>query len=201
MTEVKQRAGRGARDRILAAATELFWANGINATGMDQLAEQAQVSKRTLYAHFASKDELISAYLEHVRDAVPLPTAVLDRVDLPARERLLAIFNGGALIDKVARGCAFLNSAVEVADPDHPAHRFAARYKRDLARRLTEVAREAGAADPKLLGTQLALVWDGAAARAVVLNSRETAAQARAIATILIDNQLGRAAQRGAVVA
>ena len=82
-----------------------------------------------------------------------------------------------------------MNSAVEVADPDHPARRFAARYKRDLAKPLADVAREAGAADPKQLGQQLALVWDGAAARAVVLNSRETAAQARAIAAILIDNQ------------
>jgi AcrR family transcriptional regulator len=193
MTEarvIQRRKGRGARERILAAATELFWAHGINATGMDQLAEQAQVSKRTLYSHFASKDDLIGAYLEHVRDDVPLPTDVLARTDLPPRERLLAIFNGGALFASIARGCAFLNSAVEVPDPAHPAHRLVATYKRDLAKQLAEVAREAGARDPKLLGNQLALVWDGAAARAVALNSRETAAHARAIAAVLIDQAI-----------
>jgi AcrR family transcriptional regulator len=187
---VQRRKGRGARERILAAATELFWAQGINATGMDQLAEAAQVSKRTLYAHFASKDELISAYLEHVRDDVPLPTAILARADLPARERLLAIFNGGAVIADVARGCAFLNTAVEIADPRHPAHQLAARYKRTLAAALTEVAREAGARDPQLLGEQLALIWDGAAARAVALNSTETGPLARTIAVTLVDQAI-----------
>jgi AcrR family transcriptional regulator len=187
---IQRRKGRGARERILAAATELFWAQGINATGMDQLANAAQVSKRTLYAHFASKDELISAYLEHVRDDVPLPTAVLARTDLPARERLLAIFNGGAVIADVARGCAFLNTAVEIADPQHPAHQLAARYKRTLATALTEVARAAGARDPQLLGEQLALIWDGAAARAVALNSTETGPLARTIAVTLIDQAI-----------
>lgn len=71
---VRRRRGRGARERILKAATQLFTAQGINATGMDQLSTVAEVSKRTLYTHFPSKDELVGAYLQSlVDDLLPNP--------------------------------------------------------------------------------------------------------------------------------
>ncbi|TQS41164.1 TetR/AcrR family transcriptional regulator [Cryptosporangium phraense] len=177
----------GARERILAAAATLFTRQGINATGMDQLSATATASKRTVYTHFRTKDDLVLAYLAEAR---PTPEQALDRTDRPARERLLAIFEPRADGDDPRRGCPFLNAAVEVPDPDAPAHAFARQHKVEFARRLTETAREAGARDPETLGEQLALLYDGAAGRAVVMNSPAPGARAREIAELLIDAQL-----------
>ena len=96
MTELEKgprglRRGRGARERILSASKQLFREQGINCTGIDQLCAVAEVSKHTLYQHFAGKDELIA---EHLRRFDPdiLPE-VFDRTDLTPRERLLAAFD------------------------------------------------------------------------------------------------------------
>ena len=135
------RRGRGARERILGASRQLFAERGINSTGMDQLCAEAQVSKRTLYQHFAGKDELIA---EHLRRFDPdvLPE-VFDRDDLTPRERLLAAFEIHAPL------CPFIAAAVEINDPDHPARVLARDYKKAFAARLTEAARKAGATDPR----------------------------------------------------
>ena len=186
MTELEKgprgvRRGRGARERILAAARQLFRDQGINSTGLDQLCAVAQVSKRTFYQHFTGKDALIA---EHLRRFDPdiLPE-VFDRADLTARERLLAAF---ALHGPL---CPYIAAAVEIHDPAHPARLHARDYKLAFAARLTETAREAGAADPEQLGEQLALLLDGASARNRVLDS-ESFATAAAIATVLIENAI-----------
>ncbi|WP_306959834.1 hypothetical protein [Streptomyces afghaniensis] len=88
------------------------------------------------------------------------------------------------------RGCPFLNVSVEVPDPGHSAHQLAAVYKREFARRLADIARQAGAADPETLGEQLALLFDGAAARGAALNSGHTRAIARSVAETLVDAAL-----------
>ena len=175
------RRGRGARERILSASQQLFRDQGINNTGMDQLCAAAQVSKRTAYQHFASKDELIA---EHLRRFDPdvLPE-VFDRTDLTPRERLLAVFDIHAPL------CPFIAAAVEIADPSHPARVRARDYKKAFAARLAETAREAGAANPEQLGEQLALLLDGASARTRVLNT-ESFPTAAAIAAVLIDNAI-----------
>jgi AcrR family transcriptional regulator len=143
------------------------------------------VSKRTLYQHFAGNDELIA---EHLRRFDPeiLPE-VFDRTDLTPRERLLAVF------DIQSPLCPFIQTAVEISDPDHPARLLARDYKQAFAARLTDTAREAGATDPEQLGEQLALLLDGASARGRVLNT-ETFATAAAMATVLIDNAVPAAA-------
>ena len=148
---------------------------------MDQLCAEAQVSKRTLYQHFAGKDELIA---EHLRRFDPeiLPE-VFDRTDLTPRERLLAAFEIHAPL------CPFIAAAVEISDPEHPAREYARDYKGALAARLAETAREAGAADPERLGEQLALLLDGASARNRVLDT-ETFSTAAAIAAVLIDDAI-----------
>ncbi|MFC5800195.1 TetR/AcrR family transcriptional regulator [Streptomyces formicae] len=200
MTEtspVRRRRGRGARERILEAATELFTAQGVNATGMDQLTTVAGVSKRTLYTHFAGKADLVHAYLRQFED-MGLPREAADGADGPGypggpggpdpREELLAVFDrrprdtAGPI-----RGCPFLNAAVEMPDPEHPVHRLAAAYKSEFARRLAGLARRAGARDPDELGEQLALLYDGAAVRGTALNSDRPAAYARSVAALLID--------------
>jgi AcrR family transcriptional regulator len=91
MGPLGRRRGRGARERILDAAQQLFREHGINNTGMDLLCGAAQVSKRTAYQHFGSKDELIAEYLRRL-DVDTMPE-VFDRTDLTPRERLLAAFD------------------------------------------------------------------------------------------------------------
>ncbi|MFD0441326.1 TetR/AcrR family transcriptional regulator [Streptomyces chartreusis] len=190
-TPVRQRRGRGARERILKAATELFRAQGINATGMDQLASVATVSKRSLYVHFASKDKLVQAYLQGLdEDLLPAPVSPDAEVPDP-REELLAVFDSEARHTvSPLRGCPFLNVSVEVPDPRHPAHQLAAAHKTEFARRLADVARRSGLSSPEVLGEQLAVLFDGAVARSVVLNSAETFDCARSIAETLIDAAL-----------
>jgi AcrR family transcriptional regulator len=178
-----QRRGRGARERILAAAQQLFRDQGINRTGMDQLCAVAQVSKRTAYQHFASKDELVAEYLRRFDpDVMP---GVFDRTDLTPRERLLAAFEMPASTPL----CPYLGAAVELHDPDHPAARHAHDYKTAIAARLSETAREAGATDPGQLGEQLALLIDGASVRSRVLDDNCFPAAA-AVAAVLIDNAI-----------
>lgn len=182
----QQRRGRGARERILSAAEELFRAQGINNTGMDQLCAEAHVSKRTVYQHFGSKDELIAEYLRRT-DPETMPE-VFDRTDLTPRERLLAAF-GISSSPETVRLCPFIGAAVELADPEHPARVQARRYKESVTDRLVETAREAGAADPEQLGEQLALLLDGASARTRTMGT-EAGLTAAAIAAALIDQAI-----------
>ena len=187
-----RRRGRGARERILGAAQQLFREQGINSTGMDQLCAVAQVSKRTAYQHFGSKDELIAEYLRRL-DPDTMPE-VFERADLTPRERLLAAFDGPlGLTNDVTPLCPFIAAAVEIADPEHPARGLAREYKKSVAARLTETAREAGAADPELLGEQLALLLDGASARTRTLGNNATPTAA-GIAATLIDHALSQTA-------
>lgn len=179
------RRGRGARERIVSASQQLFRDQGINCTGMDQLCAVAEVSKRTLYQHFAGKDELIAECLRRF-DPDVLPE-VFDRADLTPRERLLAAFEVHAPL------CPYIAAAVEIPDPAHPARIYARDYKKAFAARLTETAREAGATNPEQLGEQLALLLDGASARSRVLNT-ETLATATTIAAVLVDNAIPAAA-------
>lgn len=195
MTELEKgprglRRGRGARERILSASQELFPDQGINDTGMDRLCAVAQVSKRTFYQHFGSKDEVVAEYLRRF-DPDVLPE-VFDRTDLAPRERLLAAFDIHPPL------CPFIAAAVEIHDPAHPARVYARDYKKAFAARFAEAAREAGAADPEALGEQLALLLDGASARSRVLDT-STFATAAAMAAVLIDDAIPAAASRPGV--
>ena len=176
-----RRRGRGARERIVSASQQLFREQGINGTGIDQICAVAEVSKRTLYQHFAGKDELIAEGLR--RFDPEIAPEVFDRTDLTPRERLLAVFDVHSPL------CPFIKAAVEIPDAGHPARVHARDYKNAFAARLTDAAREAGATNPEQLGEQLALLLDGASARSRVLNT-ETLATAAAIAAVLVDNAI-----------
>jgi AcrR family transcriptional regulator len=183
-------AGRGARRRILAAAAELFYFEGINATGVDLIATRASVSKRTLYQHFPSKAALVEEYLRQLRqeagDAEGTPAQTSPRA------RLLALFELADGVDARMRGCPFHNAAVEAAGVMPAVERIVHLHKRDYVDGLTELAREAGAADPEMLGNQIALLYEGAAALSTSLNDPAPWAQARATAEVLIDQAVGR---------
>lgn len=180
--------GRGARGRILRTARELFSDPGINATGIAEIVERARVSRRTLYQHFASKDELIVAYLrELAADPEAEPQRLLMREDLTARARLLEMF--GTLGDgrKPLRGDPFLAAAVELADPRHPGRRVVARRQHELGELIGEVCREAGARQAEQLGRRLLVLYAGASAAVVAVNDAAPAAEATAIARILLE--------------
>jgi AcrR family transcriptional regulator len=179
--------GRGARERILQAARVLFRERGINATGVAELAAAGQVSKRTLYQHFPSKRDVVLASLrEYERDLSLGPEGVLSREDLSPRARLLELFAAAGEDRHPLRGCPFATAAVEFADPGDPVHRQAAAHKRALTEQLTELALQAGARQADQVGRRLALLYDGAAAQAVVYDSREPAAEAYAIAASIL---------------
>ena len=107
--------GRGVEMRILDAAENLFRREGIHATGVERIAEEAQVSKRTLYRHFPSKNDLVEQYLRRINDTGGIRNEqALDTPGAIARNRLLAIFDGPPV--NRFRGCPFHNAAVEAAD-------------------------------------------------------------------------------------
>ncbi|MEE6177209.1 TetR/AcrR family transcriptional regulator [Mycobacterium sp. 050134] len=182
--------GRGARERIERAAARLFYRRGIHATGVELIAQEANVSKRTLYQHFASKTDLVDNYLRSIdaRGGSPVERR-LDDAQLPAGERLLAIFDMSEA--DVVRGCPFHNAAVESAGSLTTTDELVRAHKREFIRRLAAVAGEAGAADPDQLGRQLAVLFEGVTALATTLNDTAPVADARAAAAILIDGALG----------
>ena len=187
LTETQEpirRGGRGARTRILNAAAELFYYEGINATGVGRIASKAAVSKRTLYQHFPSKTALVEEYLRQLRQAAGAATAA------PAtspREQLLALFDIADGGDVRMRGCPFHNAAVEAAAVMPGVEHIVHLHKRHYVDGLTELAREAGASDPDMLGNQIALLYEGASAMSTSLNDPAPWAHARAIAEALID--------------
>ncbi|MGA8545001.1 MAG: TetR/AcrR family transcriptional regulator [Mycobacterium sp.] len=191
--ESTRRGGRGARRRILAAAAQLFYFEGINATGVDLIAERASVSKRTLYQHFPSKTALVEEYLRHLRqqggedeeESAHAP-------DVTPRAQLLALFELTDAGECRMRGCPFHNAAVEAAGVMPGVEEIVHLHKRDYIDGLTELARAAGAADPEMLGNQIALLYEGASGLSTSLNDPAPWAQAWVTAEALIDQATNR---------
>src|SRR5271170_3428529 len=182
---VANKGGRGARQRILDTAAELFYRDGINATGVERLAAESSVSKRTLYQHFPSKTAVVEEYLRGIEDRVANP---LEGADQTPRERLLAVFQAPRARGGPLRGCPFHNAAVEAAGAMPGVQDIVRTSKRSFIDGLTELAKQAGAAEPRLLGNQLAVLYEGAAALTTSLDDPSPWAQARAAAETLIDH-------------
>jgi AcrR family transcriptional regulator len=179
---------RSARDRLLAAADELFYDEGIHTVGIDRVIEHAGVAKATLYNAFGNKDGLIRAYLEGRRTArEDRINAAIARHDDP-RDRLLAVFD--ALGDTIGRpsfhGCAFVNASAE-SNPGSAAIEVSDAARAWSHALFAELSTAAGAADPDALGRQLMLLYDGALVSARMDRSADPAAAAKAAAAVLID--------------
>ncbi|KUF18639.1 TetR/AcrR family transcriptional regulator [Streptomyces silvensis] len=197
------RRGNGARERILAAADRLFACQGITATGMEQVAEEAPVSKRTLYAHFRTKSDLVLAHLQALASSGSTLEGVLTRADLDPRERILRLFDAplaasppadAPAVDPVAvRGCPFIDAAAEFPDPRNPIHVYAREQKLLMAQLVTELVTELGCAEPGPLAEQLVTLADGAASRAMVLNEPDYGRHARVAAEFLLERALAEA--------
>jgi AcrR family transcriptional regulator len=195
-----RRGGRGARERILRAAVELFARDGIHVTGIAKLTDTAQVSTRTFYQHFPSKEALVTAYLQRVESDPEGPVhgeSVLEHTDLGPRERLLALFAGSAPTDsaptQAVRGCPLHNAAVEAAGTMPEATALVERHKKEFTERLIKTAAEAGAREPETLGRRLAVLFEGANALSTSLNSALPYQDARGLAALLIDQATGPA--------
>ncbi|MCW2603048.1 MAG: transcriptional regulator, TetR family [Pseudonocardiales bacterium] len=171
------------RGRIVSAARDLFYEQGVTATGVDAVAERAGVGKMSLYRHFAGKAELVEAALRS-RDSAQLDWLLPDEAG-PAKERVLALF------DRIARaasrpgfhGCPFVRAAVELPG-DHPAHGAVRDHKARLLVRLESAARDLGATDPSRLARQLSMLVDGASAGCVVHGASTPAEDARELADL-----------------
>jgi AcrR family transcriptional regulator len=177
------------RERLLAVAGRLFYDEGVHVVGIDRIIDEAGVAKASLYSNFGSKDGLVRAYLErHFEARQEIVAGILAKHDSP-RDQLLGLFYelGTALRNPAFHGCRFLNASAE-ARPEESVVVVTEAYRAWLRTTFTGLARGAGATNPKRLGRQLALVYDGAAVAASVDEDRAgAAAAARTAAAALID--------------
>lgn len=186
---------RSPRERLLEAAGELFYNEGIQSVGIDRVIDRAGVAKASLYSAFGSKEELVRAYLDerHVRIVTRLRAAA-DAVD-PADPvaRILAVFDEQAEIFRAPdyHGCAFAAAAAE-APRGGLIDEATRAYRREIRELFTELAAAAGAPDPTLLGSQLQLLYDGGGSAANLDGDPSIAGAVRAAAASLIIASLKR---------
>jgi AcrR family transcriptional regulator len=182
-----------ARERLLAAAYELFYREGINNVGIDRVIERAGVAKASLYSNFGSKDELVRAYLQGMHER--RVARVLERIGKhrSPRERLLAVFDGVAetATKPSYRGCAFVRTDAEMpmGGPAKEVINEARAWMREMFRQL---AREAGARNAPALAQQLVLIYDGAITAASMDANVAAVAAARSLAANLLDAAVQR---------
>lgn len=180
-----------ARERLLAAADELFYEEGVHVVGIDRVIERAGVAKATLYSAFGSKDELIRAYLQrrHERRQERIARG-LERYNNP-RDRLLGVFDvlSELAVESDFRGCAFHNASAESAagSPVEEVSDATRAWTRSL---FVDLARDVGVPDPKGLAAQLVVLYDGATVGSRMDRNPSAPAVARATAEIVIDAAL-----------
>ena len=154
-----------AHDALLAATSELTYARGITGTGVDAIAAQAGVTKRTLYQHFGSKDQLVAEALsERSRRALfNLEAGARRRSEETGELAILAFFDviENALRTKTKSGCAFINASLEINYPGHPIREAALAHLRAREELVRQLLVEAGADDADL-AAQVVLLVDGA---------------------------------------
>jgi AcrR family transcriptional regulator len=153
------------RERILAAARALFYARGIRAVSVDEIAAAAGTNKMTLYRHFESKDRLVAEYLRGLarRSEVGFEALLAAHPGNPEGALRAWIANvGGYLCKEGERGCALANAAVELPDPDHPARAVIEEFKTGQRNRLVKLCVDGGFAEPERLADEIFLLLEGA---------------------------------------
>lgn len=188
MNRIRRRDGVPLPEHIARVAAALFYERGINLVGVDLVADRAAVSKRTVYRHFATKDELIAASLRHG------PFIGFPKGGSP-REQLLGAFDNLVAFvgDPTYRGCPYINAAAEITSPKHPARviiqEATERRRRWFKRRLIEM----GIEQADLLAEELDVLFDGALANATKRQTSTPAIAARAAAEVLTEQAPARA--------
>jgi AcrR family transcriptional regulator len=171
------------KQRILETADLLFYTQGIRAVGVDTIAAEIGISKRTLYNHFPSKDELIAAYLAGRFTKAP-PS------DKPPVEQILGSFDRleRGFASKGFRGCAFVNAVAELGPDDPSVRKTALAFKESRRLWFRDLLLRLDVADAEGLATQLTLLVDGAIAQDLVRNDPSMARAAKAAAKVLLEN-------------
>jgi AcrR family transcriptional regulator len=169
------------RERILDTADRLFYGQGIRVIGVDTVAAEIGISKRTLYNYFPSKDDLIVAYLSRRLRPIEL-------TDAPPAEQILEDFDRleRAMRKDGYRGCPFMNAVAELADPTHAAHKIAVAHKEKRRTLFRKLLRQLNVTDPDALATQLMILGEGAVAQALVHGDPKMARAAREAARVLL---------------
>ena len=189
----RQRTAAETREHVLEVAHELFYWQGIRATGVDTVAAEAGVAPTTLYRLFDSKDDLVAAYVERAdRLYREWLEAAIETGGLHPRDRILALFD--ALIAQVqpavCRGCPFQMALIEFPDPVLPAHRHAVANKTWVRAQVGALTRQLAETeqigDPDALAEQLAVLMEGVYASAQAQGADGPAKQARALAEALL---------------
>lgn len=168
-----------ARQQILQAAGDLFFKQGYRAIGVDTVVEHSGVAKMTLYRHFASKDDLLVAYLQEANEQFWGWFESAASSAEGGREQLTAVFTAleGWLANPQCHGCPFINAGGEFSDSDHPVHKAALAHKQAVRQRLRGMAEAAGARSPDVLADQLLLLMDGGYVQARLYASAQSPAQ------------------------
>ena len=182
-----ERGPLSVRDRVLETAATLFYREGVRAVGVDLVVERSGVAKTSLYRHFATKDDLVVAFLEREDaeywedwDSVAAKEPDDAEAELKAHLRWIAEHIAAPRY----RGCPFLNVATEFPEPSHPARAVSMRNKTELLRRVAVMAKKMRVRKPDDLASQLVLLIDGAYMNGPLLgkkgpaNSLVTAGQA-----------------------
>ena len=171
------------KDRILETADRLFYLQGIRAVGVDTIAAEIGISKRTLYNHFPSKDALIAAYLAR-RFVTPHPS------EKPPVEQILGTFDSleRRFSAKDFRGCPFVNAVAELGSEDQSVRKIAIAFKESRRLWFRDLLMQIGVGNAEALATQLAVLVDGCIAQDLVRNDPAMARAAKAAATVLLEN-------------
>jgi AcrR family transcriptional regulator len=171
------------KERILESADRLFYLRGIRAVGVDTIAAEIGISKRTLYNHFPSKDELIAAYLKRRFSHAPAS-------DKPPVEQILATFDWleWRFASKDFRGCPFVNAVAELGAEDKAVKKIAVAFKESRRLWFRGLLDQLGVADADGLATQLTLLVDGAIAQDLVRDDPSMARAAKEAARALLGN-------------
>jgi AcrR family transcriptional regulator len=171
------------KERILETADKLFYLRGLRAVGVDTIAAEIGISKRTLYNHFPSKDELIAAYL--AGRFVKAPPS-----DKPPVEQILGTFDRleRGFASKGFRGCPFVNAVAELGAEDQSVKKIAIAFKESRRIWFRDLLIQLDVADPEGLATQLTLLVDGSIAQDLVRGDPSMARAAKDAARVLLAN-------------
>jgi len=185
------------RQCILDAASELFYSNGIKATGVDAIVKHAGTNKMTLYKYFPSKDDLVIAFLrKRDNDFTSWFVEQVNSRAVQPKEKLLAIFD---VFDEwmaipTFRGCAFINAAAEFPVEANPVHQLSAEFYDKFKAYISELAVECGITDPEALSVQMTLLVEGAIVSEQMKRNSGASRHAKLAAELLLNTYLNQSA-------
>jgi AcrR family transcriptional regulator len=188
-----RRTAAETRELILEVATRLFYWQGIRATGVDKIAAEAGVSPNVLYRAFATKDDLVAAYIaRNVAGGQERFDAAVEAAGPDPRDKILAMFDTLAedIRPEVFRGCACMMTMAEFPDEALPAHRGAVDAKEWIRARFGELAEQLGVTDPKTLADQLSIIWEGTNSTAQALGADGPPTSTRSMVSAILDHHL-----------